>query len=92
VVIGFNTRGSKWTNQTFSLGISQTANFNNLVSYKGSNNQSSLSEQFAEQFSQSGLTVDEALNQPGFAYGTAPALYTYLVDVLKDQTRMAETQ
>ncbi len=80
-VTGFNTPGSKWTNQAFSFGINQTANFNNYVSYKGQNNQSSYSEQFSEQFSESGLTVDDALNNPYFAYGTAPALYTYLVDI-----------
>lgn len=80
-VIGFNTPGSKWTNQAFSLGINQTANFNNFVSYKGLNDASSYSEQFSEQFSKSGLTVDDALNNPYFAYGTAPALYTYLIDV-----------
>lgn len=84
IVIGFNSPRSKWTNQAFSIGINQTANFNNTVSYKGLNNQSSYSEQFAEQFSQSGLTIDEALNNPRFAYGTAPALYTYLVDVFKN--------
>ncbi|HKG67337.1 MAG TPA: hypothetical protein VKA92_00600, partial [Segetibacter sp.] len=80
-VIGFNTPGSKWTNQAFSLGINQTANFNNFVSYGGRNDISSYSEQFSEQFSKSGFTVDEALNNPYFAYGTAPALYTYLIDV-----------
>src|SRR5215212_909212 len=52
-VIGFNSPNSKWTNQAFSFGINQTANFNNYVSYKGSNNQSSHAEQFSEQFSQS---------------------------------------
>ncbi|HLL42794.1 MAG TPA: hypothetical protein VK369_06620 [Segetibacter sp.] len=80
-VIGFNTPGSKWTNQAFSIGINQTANFNNFVSYKGRNDVSSYSEQFSEQFSKSGYTVDQALNNPYFAYGTAPALYTYLIDV-----------
>src|SRR4028118_1984384 len=49
-VIGFNTPGSKWTNQAFSIGINQTANFNNFVSYKGRNDVSSYSEQFSEQF------------------------------------------
>jgi len=80
VVIGFNSAYSKWTNQAFSFGISQRANFNNFVSYRGTNNQSSHSEQFAEQLSQSGLNFDDALNEPRFAYGTAPAIYTYLID------------
>ena len=80
MVIGFNSPNSKWTNQAFSFGINQTANFNNYVSYSGANNQSSYAEQFAEEFSKSGLSPDEALNDPRFAYGTAPALYTYLID------------
>jgi hypothetical protein len=80
IVIGFNNRYSKWTSQAFSIGVNQTANFNNVVSYRGSNNKSSFSEQYAEQFSQSGQTIDQALDNPSFAFGTAPALYTYLVD------------
>lgn len=82
-VIGFNSPYSKWTNQAFSIGINQTANFNNFVSYQGLNDQSSYAEQYAEQFSQSGLSIDDALNNPGYAYGTAPALYTYLVDAFR---------
>lgn len=83
VVLGFNSPGSKWTNQAFSIGINQTANFNNIVSYKGLNNQSSFSEQYVEQLSQSNLNIDDALNEPSFAYGTAPALYAYLIDIFK---------
>ncbi len=84
LVIGFNSPHSKWTSQAFSIGINQTANFNNVVSYKGTNNQSSFSEQYAEQFRNSNSTIDQALNNPSFAFGTAPALYTYLVDIFKD--------
>lgn len=84
LVIGFNSPYSKWTNQAFSFGITQTANFNNFVSYKGLNNESSFAEQYAEQFSQSGSNVDQALADPRFAYGTAPALYTYLVDTFSN--------
>ncbi len=80
IVIGFNSPNSKWTNQAFSFGISQTANFNNYVSYRGLNNQSSYAEQYAEQLSQSNLSPDAALSEPSFAYGTAPAIFTYLVD------------
>jgi hypothetical protein len=84
LVTGFNTVGSKWTNQAFSFGINQTANFNNTIFYKGTNNQSSYSEQFVEQLAKSRLSLDKALNNPEFAYGTAPAIYTYLVDVFKN--------
>jgi len=84
MVIGFNSKYSKWTNQAFSFGISQTANFNNVVSYSGKNDQSSFSEQYAEQFSQSGLDPDQALNDPRFTFGTAPAIYTYLIDTFRN--------
>jgi hypothetical protein len=80
LVIGFNSPESKWTSKAFSIGISQTANFNNYISYRGLNNQSSYSEMFAEQLVNSGLSLDAALNEPRFAYGTSPAIYTYLVD------------
>lgn len=80
MVFGYQNRYSKWTSQAFSFGINQTANFNNVVSYKGTNNQSSFSEQYAEQFSQSGQNIDDAIKNPAFAFGTAPALATYLVD------------
>ncbi|MCW3106222.1 MAG: hypothetical protein JWQ09_728 [Segetibacter sp.] len=84
LVIGFNNKYSKWTSQAFSIGINQTANFNNMVSYTGTNSQSSFSEQYAEQFSQSGQTIDQALGNPSFAFGTAPALWTYLVDTFRN--------
>jgi hypothetical protein len=79
-VVGFNTPGSKWTSQAFSIAINQTANFNNNISYRGTNNQSSYSEMFSEQFSKSNQNIDQALNNPRFAFGTAQALYTFLVD------------
>lgn len=81
-VFGFNSPYSRWTNQAFSIGISQTANYNNIVSYKGTNNFSSYAEQFAEQFSQSNQTINQALNNPQFAFGTGMALYTYLIDTV----------
>jgi len=84
IVIGFNNPYSKWTSQAFSIGVNQVANFKNVVSYKGSNNYSSFGEQFAEEFSRSGMTIDEALANPSFAFGTAPALYTYLVDTFQN--------
>ncbi|MCW3081856.1 aromatic hydrocarbon degradation protein [Segetibacter sp.] len=83
VVIGFNNAHSKWTSQAFSFGINQTANFNNVVSYNGTNNQSSFSEQFAEEISANNIDISGTLRDPRFAYGTYPAIYTYLVDVFK---------
>ncbi|MEJ7587495.1 MAG: hypothetical protein WKI04_08035, partial [Ferruginibacter sp.] len=60
-----------------------TANYNNTIQYNGLNNLSSFSEQWAEQLGKSGQSIDDALNNPSFAYGTAPALYTYLVDTFQ---------
>lgn len=87
-VVGFNTPHSKWTSQAFSIGINQIANFNNSIGYRGTNNQSSYSEMFSEQFSKSGLSIDNALNNPRFAFGTAPALYTYLVDTFRINNKL----
>lgn len=83
VVIGFNSPYSKWTNQAFSIGINQTANFNNFVSYKGLNNQSSLAEQYAEEISYNNINITGNLDNPRYAYGSYPAIYTYLVDAFK---------
>jgi hypothetical protein len=82
-VVGFNTPGSKWTSQAFSIGINQSANFNNSYTYKGTNNQSSYTEMLTEEFSNSHLSIDQALNNPRFAFGVAPALYTYLIDTFR---------
>ena len=83
-VAGFKSDHSKWTNEAFSIGINQTANFNSDVYYKGSNKLSSYSEVFADQFAGSGQTIDGAINNPRFAYGTGLALYTYLVDTFRN--------
>ena len=78
-VLGFNEKGSKWATQAFGIAINQTANFNNNVSTVGYNRISSYSESFANQFAASGQTIDDAINNPRFAYGTGLALYTYLI-------------
>lgn len=85
LIFGFNSPGSKWTSQAISIGINTTANFNNNISYKGSNDFSSMSELFAEQFASSGQDFFDAINNPRFAFGTGPALYTYLVDTFTNQ-------
>ncbi len=68
----------------FSIAVTQTANFNNTVQYKGYNNVSSFSEQWSEQIANSGLDFDKILevNSP-FVYGSAPAVFTYLVDSIR---------
>ena len=90
-VLGFNEKGSKWSTQAFGIAINQTANFNNNVSYSGYNRISSYSESFANQFAASGQTIDDAINNPRFAYGTGLALYTYLVDTFKRNSPNADS-
>jgi long-subunit fatty acid transport protein len=41
---------------------------------------------FAEQASNSFLSFDDILNNPFFAYGTAPAIYTYLIDTFRNNS------
>jgi hypothetical protein len=84
LVVGFNTPGSKWTNQAFSIAINQSANFNNTIHYKGTNSLSSYSQVFADDFAASGLTIDQALNNTSYAFGTGLALYSYLVDTFRN--------
>ncbi len=67
---------------SFSLAFTQNANYNNTIHYSGYNNYSSFSEQFVEDAVKglSSESFDDVLNDPKYAYGAAPALYTYLVD------------
>ena len=68
----------------FSIAVTQAANFNNITNYKGFNNYSSFSEQYAEEFSKSGYTIDEVLNVSSpFPYTSALGLYTYLIDTVR---------
>lgn len=80
-ILGSPSRNN--SSNAISLGISQTANFNNNLQYQGLNNYSSFTEQWAEQVAKSGLTIDQILNNPQYAFGAAPALYTYLVDTVR---------
>lgn len=82
-VFGYSNRNKTQSSSALSIAITQTANFNNEVRYKGLNNYSSFSEQFAEEFAKSGLSIDEALSSNSrFPYTSAPALYTYLIDTI----------
>lgn len=84
LLYGLTSRYHPHISNAVSFAITQTANFNNRIQYKGLNNYSSLSEQFAEEFAKSGYTIDEALNSNSpLPYGSAPALYSYLIDTVK---------
>lgn len=83
LVYGASNRNNPTSSQAISFAITQTANYNNTLVYKGYNNYSSFSEQWAEDVAKSGSTLDEVLNNPQYAYGAAPAIYTYLVDTFR---------
>src|SRR4051812_7130017 len=61
IVYGAGNRYNSTTSQAISLVVTQTANYNNRVNYKGLNNFSSFSEQWAEEIAKSGQTLDEIL-------------------------------
>ncbi|GAB2812625.1 hypothetical protein [Ferruginibacter profundus] len=80
-VWGFGDRYKPKVSNAISLVVTQTANFNNSIQYKGLNNYSSFGEQFAEEFAKSGRTINEVLTtQSPLPYGSAIALNTYLID------------
>jgi hypothetical protein len=78
LVYGWSTEPDK--SSAISIAINRSADFNGHINYQGSNNYSSGSEAYVEEFNNSGLTVDQALISPGISYGTRLALYTYLID------------
>ena len=65
---------------SFGLTVTQVADFNQTISYKGQNNYSSFAEPLADEFASSGLTIDQALNSNNITLPTKMSLYTYLVD------------
>jgi hypothetical protein len=72
--------GDQGNNTAFSIAINRSADFNGHIVYQGKNNYSSAAEAYAEEFNASGLSIDQALTDPGISYGTRMALYTYLID------------
>ena len=83
VIFGSSNRRKPANSSAFSVSINQVANFQNTLRYNGYNNYSSFSEQFAEEFSKSGMTIDNVLNSnSSLPYSSAVALYTYLIDTV----------
>ncbi|MBS1597947.1 MAG: hypothetical protein JST75_06960 [Bacteroidetes bacterium] len=76
----FGIPGPSDNHVTISVAVNRAANFGGNTYYKGQNNYSSFSEQYAEEFANSGLSIDQAINSQSISYGTRSALYTYLVD------------
>jgi len=83
IVFGSPNRYKPGNSTAFSIAVTQTANFNNTVSYKGLNNISSYSEQWTEAIANSGAEFANVLNNPSFAYGAAPAVLSFLVDTFR---------
>jgi len=83
IIIGSPNRNKPKNSSAFSIAFNQTANFKNTIRYRASNNYSSFSEQFAEEFAKSGYSINDVLttNSP-LPYTSAPALYTYLIDTV----------
>jgi hypothetical protein len=77
-VFGFPTRGSNTA--ALSIAVNRSANFNSNIFYKGQNDYSSFAEQYAEEFANSGLSINDGLSSSQLSYGTRMALYTYLID------------
>ncbi|MDB5232354.1 MAG: hemin receptor [Chitinophagaceae bacterium] len=71
-------RGGKWLSSAFGLSVSQMANYNNHIAYKGSNNFSSFSEQYLEELVRDKADTNAALSN--YIYGSSLAFRTYLVD------------
>ena len=79
-VAASTNQGSQWVSSAFSIAVNRAANFNNVVYYRGSNNNSSFSEQYAEEFSKSGVAINDVRFSPYLSLGTKMAIYTYLID------------
>ncbi len=82
-IFGEQMRRKPANSHAISIAINQLVNFNNSITFKALNNYSSFSEQFAEEFSNSGYSINEALQSKSpVPYGSATALYTYLIDTV----------
>lgn len=87
VIIAFPDQQYTTKSSALAIGITQNASFNNIIHYKGLNNYSSFSQQFADEFvklNRKGYSIDDVLNVNSVApYTAAPALYTYLIDTVR---------
>jgi len=74
---GFGQRAKN----SFAITVTKQADFNYTSYYKGLNDYSSFAEPLADEFANSGLTIDQALQyNSSISIPTRMALYTYLVD------------
>ncbi len=84
VIIGLGKKKGARESATIGFAINQNVSFKNVIHLQGLNNYSSFSEQFAEEFAKSGLSIDQVLqtNSP-LPYTSATALFTYLIDTVR---------
>lgn len=65
----------------FAVSLTNTANFNGHIAYKGLNNQSSFSEQYLEELQADGADTLSALDN--YIFGSSLAFRTYLIDTVR---------
>ena len=76
-----------WVNHNFSIGWNKTADFNRTISYKGTNRNSSFTDQVAAYANGVPASVLEDNDEPlinGFAYYEDMFWYSYLIDSFSD--------
>ncbi len=84
-VFGLQNGYSRNRSEAFGIAVNQTANFNNMITYKGQNNSSSYSEQFVEEIAKNGYSENDLLStQSPVPFGSSQAYQTYLVDIVTD--------
>lgn len=81
LVVGFSNRSGNLKSGAFSIAVNRTANFNSNIDYRGENDFSSYSEQFASELANSKIPIGNALNfDAPLTLGTKMAIYSYLID------------
>src|SRR5579863_5792929 len=58
----YSTTDENGSNSVIGVAVNQSSTFKNKLQYQGQNDYSSFSEQFAEEFSHSGLGINDAIN------------------------------
>ncbi len=79
-IIGSPPNRSSWTSSAFSFSVNQLASYNNHTYYKGLNNYSSYSEQYLEELTRDGASVQAA--EQNYIFGSSLAFRTFLIDSL----------
>lgn len=78
-IVGGWKGGNKWNN-SLSLAVTRSANFNNKIYYTGKNDFSSAAEQYAAEVANSGADIGNAGDISKLSLSTQMAVWNYLVD------------